>query len=246
VHQSQLTGVTRQIRQEPGAGTWQDEISYKLHATVIENLVVPNPASAQPGSYSAEFSLAGTVTETLAPVTPMNGATWVINGTISEEGSISGALNMPSSTAPVFDHLMWTAQINETGRETPLHTPGPSQRPWNFQANIHSSGMLMEHPAVPILPAALAATFMQQDVVTACFMPVLPLEDPRPDPCIPVIATCTTAGSVTDTVRPGVDSGITRYADSVNETIKLPDGGVRDVMENSQNSGTFIIAVLVG
>jgi len=77
-----------------------------------------------------------------------------------------------------------------------------------------------------------------------------------PNPCITVNATFNTWGSVTTipqgvlNIQPSgalgsVDSGTTQYTDSLTETILMPDGSTVTFAENSQDNGTFIIAILI-
>jgi hypothetical protein len=234
------------------AQPWTLETIYSMVASGTENLVPPGALNA--GSYSATFNLAGTVTEILAPVNPTTGATWVFNGTISQQGSISGALNIPSPIAPAVDTLMWSSQSTENGTfvQFTFGTVFTTQVPWQEQSQNNSQGSVMELVS-PAAGLTLSATFMQQDVVTACFMPA-PSPFLPPGPCITVNAMFNAVGAINFVPESGQPlgfldnggSGTTLYTDSLTENIMFADGSVRFFTENSQNSGIFIIAILVG
>jgi hypothetical protein len=53
-------------------------------------------------------------------------------------------------------------------------------------------------------------------------------------------------GTGTGTNRLQVGTGTVQYTDSLTENIMFADGSVRFFTESSQNSGIFIIAILVG
>ena len=235
-----------------GTGKFDLEVSYNLDASVSENVVPPSPFAA--GSYMAMFSVTGTLTEFLAPVAPTTGTTWLINATVNEQGSISGALNMPSPVAPVVDTLMWNAQMSENGTflQITFGLVSTTQIPWQEQSQSNSQGSVMELVS-PVGGLTLSASFTQQDVVTACFMqPPSPFHPPSP--CITISAVINTWGSVTENVFippgpasfPEVNTGTTQYTDSLAENIMFADGSLRFFTESSQNSGIFIIAILVG
>jgi hypothetical protein len=257
MQQEHLTGALSKLITFPSGSlqasgsTYTLEAFYSLDASVTENVVPPSPFAA--GSYMAMFSTAGTLSEILAPVAPTTGVTWILNGAISEHGNMSGALNMPSPSAPGVLMVNFTTQASFGGTATPWVLHAAIMPSWNFQANIQSSGKLVEIPPGPsLMPAPSTATFTEQDVVTACFMPP-PSPFHPPGPCITIDATTNTWGSVTESMltaatasTPEVDTGMTQYADSLTENIMFGDGSVRGVTESSQDLGIFIIAILVG
>ena len=234
--------LSKQITFEPAASTtsapdpWFLHVSFSLNVSETANVMLP--AASNAGSFWAGFSIAGTWRAILVPVAPTTGTTWLINNaTINEQGSIWGALNMPSATAPTMDTFKWTTQISENGTETPLMLPNAAL---NFQANIQSSGMLTEQPSGP----PLAASFWQQDQLTESFNGTGGI---AVQPSIMISATFSAAGSVTENqlvpqiafVPAMVDTGTVQYTESVMGTIMFGDGSVRGLMETSQNMGRF-------
>jgi hypothetical protein len=255
--------LSKQITFQPAASTtsapdptnppWLLHVSYSLNVSETANVVLPTALNG--GSLWASFSIFGTWRAILVPVAPTTGTTWLINNaTIKEQGSIWGALNMPSATAPAVDTFMWTTQISENGTETPLMVPtglptGPIQMPVNFQANIQSSGMVMEIPPEPIMPAPTAASFWQQDQLTESFNGTGGI---AVQPSIMIAATFNAAGSVTENqlipqiafIPVVVDTGSVQYTESITLTITMPDG-MQTATESSQNIGMFGVILIV-
>jgi hypothetical protein len=240
--------------------------------TDTEIVTLPDPASAQLGSYSDTYTLAGSVTQFLVPQTPPNPGiapidlfAWVEDTIIYDLGRISGRLAAISPAAMTIDTLTWNAQMSASGTETPFFAPGaiavppgPNNMRWNFAVHMPSVGQevvvsfLEGEPDQPIVTGqVMGSSFTQTDQATVCFMPapspVLP-----PGPCVTVDAAISTAGTLTDVLIPAtaltpeVDTGTVQYTDSLMETILMPDGSTQTVTQTSQDSGTFIIAVLVG
>jgi hypothetical protein len=154
-----------------------------------------------------------------------------------------------------MDTFMWTTQISENGTETPLMVPntqpgGPPIMPWNFKANIQSSGMETEHPPEPAMSAPLAASFWQQDQLTVSFNGTGGI---AVQPSIMIGATFNAAGSVTENqlvpqtafVPAMVDTGTVQYTEAVPLTITMPDGSMQTAMESSQNMGMFGVVVII-
>jgi hypothetical protein len=123
-----------------------------------------------------------------------------------------------------------------------------------YHAVFQSAGNFTQ--IVPASGVAATTSFTQQDQVTACFMPV-PLPGLPPGPCITVDAAISTSGSVRFDSMPvitpsgsglfiGRNDGIIQQIDSLTETIIMPDGSTQTLTQNSQDSGIFIIAILVG
>jgi hypothetical protein len=253
----QKVNLLVQIGNTSSPQAWTLETIFSLVASGTESLVPPNPLNA--GSYSATFSIAGSVTEILAPVAPTTGATWVFNDTVTEDGNLNGVISPPD---PATGISQLSSTFTQTGMETgtwidvgvPVFSAPDARK---YHAVFQSAGNLMQ--IVPPNGVPTTASFMQQDVVTACYMPVTSPLLP-PGPCITISAVINSAGSVTDNVfdpsldlgtgsginRLQVDTGMTQYTDSLTETITFADGSVRFFTESSQNSGIFIIAILVG
>ncbi|HMF19565.1 MAG TPA: hypothetical protein VKE98_20325 [Gemmataceae bacterium] len=260
MQQEHIVGfLSKQITFQPAASTtasdpWFLHVSYSLNVSETATVVLPTALNA--GSLWASFVIFGTWRASLVPVAT-TGTTWLINNaTINENGSIWGALNMPSATAaPTMDTFMWTTQISENGAERPLMLPntiptGPIQMPWNFQTNIQSSGMVMEFPPEPLMPAPLAASFWQQDQLTESFNGTGGI---AVQPSIVIGATFNAAGSVTENqlipqiafIPVALDTGTVQYTESITLTTTMPDGSMQTATESSQNIGMFGVILIV-
>jgi hypothetical protein len=250
---------------------WFVETLYDLEISETIAFTPPDPSSAQAGSFDATFSATGTGTAFLVPQAPSSGVAlinlfaWLEQMTINQLGEISGPLNPTSPAAPVVNTFTWNSLITESGTETPFFAPGtitappgPNNMPWNFAVHMPSVGQevivdfLEGEPDQPIvIGQVMGSSFTQIDQATVCFMPA-PVPGLPPGPCVTVEAAISTAGSVTDVLipttpfTPEVDTGAVQYTDSLMETIVIPDGSTQTLTQTSQDSGTFIIAVLVG
>jgi hypothetical protein len=259
MQQEHIAGfLSKQITFQPAASTtsapdpWFLHVFYSLNVSETATVVLPTALNA--GSFWASFSIVGMWRASLVPVAPTTGTTWLINNaTINEQGSIWGALNLPSPTAPAVDTFMWTTQITENGTETPLMLPnafptGSIQMPLNFQAKIQSSGMVMETPPEPAMPAPLAASFWQQDQLTESFNGTGGI---AVQPSIVIGATFNAAGSVTENqlipqiafIPVALDTGTVQYTESITLTTTMPD--MQTATESSQNIGMFGVILIV-
>jgi hypothetical protein len=244
-----IVGVlSKQITMPPGTAgtpgqTWSLEVFYNLTDNEAGNFIPPSPFAA--GSVNATYSLTGTMAEILIPQGPTTLPTWTYTKSMAEYGTLNGALS-PADPS--------TAIVQLTGQSAFLEfTFGlvfTSKTSWSQQDQNNSQGNLME-----ILPpggGSQLASFWQQDQVTECLMQITPFHPPSP--CITIDAVFTTWGSVTEkvlnppgpTTFPAVDIGTTQYTDQLAETIMMPDGSMQTLTQNSQDNGTFIIAILIG
>jgi hypothetical protein len=228
------------------------EATYNLTLNEIMTVTRADPFSGQEG-VTASYDLAGTIAESLqlqgqGQQPPGPGATPVffLNGSMTETGTLVGSLTAPDPTTGTRKLIGRTKYSNITlERGT---SSDPSLFNWFQQVRDNSQVDLQE----VIQPSgATMASFWEQGEVIVTFL------DGNPD--APIIlgainATLTTWGSVTDNALlppepfgfPEVDTGTTQYTDSIMENIMMPDGSMQTVTQTSQDSGTFIIAILVG
>jgi hypothetical protein len=248
IQRAQLAGTLSLPIFMPGAATsgpcWLLKASYDLSASVTENITPSSPTSGQAGGLSATYNLSGQLTEVFVTLVPAQQPTWVFNGTISEKGSLNGVISPPD---PATGAVRFAGQMEFL--ELTLSNAFSSGAHWQQQGQTNSQGTLTEiMPASGVSPTV---SFSQQDQVTECLMQASPFHPPNP--CITIDAVFSTSGSTTENAIPSeppffptVDTGSVQYEDLLTETIMFPDGSNQTLMEDSQNSGTFIIAVLVG
>lgn len=170
-----------------------------------------------------------------------------LNGTMAETGTLNGALGLPDPATRTRKLIGRTKYSNITlERGT---TSDSSLFNWFQQVRGTSQVNLQE--VIPSTGATLAASFWEQGEVLVTFL--------AGNPDQPIIlgtidATFTTAGSATLNVLippgppifPDIYTGTTQYTDSVTETIMMPDGSTQTLTQDSLDSGTFIIAILIG
>jgi len=225
--------------------TWSLEAFYDLTANETVTNLPPDPFTGQEG-VSDTFSLTGTIAEILSPVAPTTGATWVFNGTMSEQGTFMSAVS-PPDPATGMQQLTGEWKYSNLTLERGL-APNTGLFSWIEQIHSGSIGSLVETltPGTSSTSPSATATFWQQDQATECLMQVIPFHPPQP--CITIDAVFTTWGSVTDKVLippgpavfPEVDTGTTQYTDQLAETILMPDGSTQTLAQTSMDMGSFV------
>jgi hypothetical protein len=218
---------------------------YSLSGSVTPNLIPPGPSQA--GTFSASFSLTGTVGVLIAfesgsPSAPI----WVFSGTVREQGTESGTITSP--TAAANSQLTGQWQFTEVTLERGVSSNAPFSS-WFSQVQTGSTGTFVETfipPGPQQMPTA-SMTFAQQDQFMQTLIPPGPTNIP-PGPATFVDGTFNASGTMTDTVlaaqtatMPEVDTGTVQFTDQLTETI-IPPGpqqSPQTLMQNAQVTGSF-------
>jgi hypothetical protein len=167
---------------------------------------------------------------------------------MTEQGSVNAAISAPDP-ATGLQNISEKWQYSSVTLEKGI-APNSGFSSWLEQIQSSSIGNAAETIPPPssadVPPSPVTASFGQQDQVSACFMPVVPIGHP-PNPCITIDATANTWGSVTINVLhppqpifPEVDAGTTQYTDSLTETILMPDGSMQSLSQTSMDMGSFV------
>jgi len=219
---------------------------YSLSGSVTPNLIPPGPTQA--GTFSASFSLAGTVTVLVSflsgsPDRPI----WIFSGTVREQGIESGTISSP--TAAANSQLTGQWQYTEVTLERGVSSNAPFSS-WLNQVQTSSTGTFVETfipPGPQQMPTA-SAVFTQQDQFMQTLIPPGPPVIP-PGPSTLINGTFNASGTMTDTIfaaqtatTPQVDGGTVQYTDQLTETIVPPGPSTapQTVMEDSQNLAAFV------
>jgi hypothetical protein len=232
--------------------TWNLEESYNLMLNATTTVTQADPFSGEEG-VTASFGLAGTIAATLhlqgsaqQTAGPSATPTLFLTGPMTETGTFVGALSA-SDPATGLHKLAGTMKWSNITLER-----GTSSDPalFNWFQHVRGNSQVNMQEVIPPSGATIAS-FWEQGEVIVSFL--------EGNPDAPIIlgsvdATITSWGSVTDNVLaptgpfafPEVDTGASQYTDSLMETITMPDGSKQTLAQTSQDSGTFIIAVLVG
>jgi hypothetical protein len=256
--------LSKQIALQPGAPTTSAapanyllELVYNLNAGVTQTAVPPS--SFADGSVRDTINLAGTFAATLAPVAPTAGATWVLHGNLTENGTLTGEISRPDPATGVEQVV-----VNFSFHSIDILSMGPSGSAldsWQEQLQTQSTGsgisFGVDNPTTLVAPTLTQASqgsdfiWFERDQVTATLTQASP--DTVPPPVLQINAAFQPWGHATVSMlrpatafTPELDTGTVQYTDSGLETILMPDGSVQEVNQTAKDSGTFIIAVLVG
>jgi hypothetical protein len=266
VQQEQVGGGGSQQNLFPNATTWftggsfGESSYYKLRLSVTGTILPPDPISGQE-AVSASFSLAGTETVVLIPVAPTTGPAWVYSGTLTETGTFNGVISPADPTTGTQQISgQWAFTMTAVGTSMTPNLPANS---WQEMSQTRSQGwelsvaFLDGNPDQPAVTGRVNATFGQQDQVAESLTQVNPFIPPGLQ-VITINAVFNTSGSMqfqsTPVITPspgsglflGRDDGFMQQLDSSTETIQMPDGFTQIFSQNSQDSGIFIIAILIG
>jgi hypothetical protein len=249
-----LVGVlSKQIAIQPGAtdrgnpGPWFLEAFYNLTVNDTVTVTPPDPASGQEG-VSASFSMTGALSEILIPPGPAIMPTTFLNGTMTETGTLDGALSPSDPTSGTRKLIGRTKYSNINLERGTVLTPGLANWYQQVQGN---SQVNLEELVPPASATVTTASFWEQGEVLINFL--------AGNPDSPVVlgtidATFIAGGSAMLNVfyPPGppnfheIDAGTTQYTDSLTETMMMSDGSMQTLTQDSLDNGTFIIAILIG
>jgi hypothetical protein len=176
-----------------------------------------------------------------------------LHGHLTENETLNALVSSPDpATGMEQEAVNYSYQSIETLFMGPS---GSALDSWQEQLQTQSGGtgggagkgLTEGNPGQPLL----ASWFAQQDLVTATLTQASP--STVPPPVSQINAVFQTWGDATVSMlraatvfTPELDTGTVQYTDSGLQTIIMPDGSMQEVTQTAQDSGTFIIAVLVG
>jgi hypothetical protein len=225
-------------------------VSYQINGDVTGASVAPTTTNPV-GSLTAHIDLTGKYTAALyvpSPTTPFR-PPWVITGTFTEKGDVSGSLNLPSATAT--DEISFTATIASTQTEWRLSPTATVPILWSVQSTVQAAGKFEEStilppPPTPLSPVVVTSPFSLQDHIDSSLAPIL--SNGTLGPAVNVSAVDNAAGTATlyvfpnATPPPPIVLGTTRYLQQLSEELTYPDGSKVDLGQVFATDGLFVNA----
>src|SRR5947209_12829392 len=165
------------------------DVAYSLTGSDSGIAKPADPTSTTPGSFTADYNLAGTVTETLT----IPGATattkptvWAIITKLTEKGTVSGPLNRIVTGTPVVDEMTFNSTIGLTQGQAKLSTTAAGSTRWSVESMIQSTGKFEVNPVPPITTSGVipvvTTPFALQNQITESLAPVPATGTPPPAP----------------------------------------------------------------
>lgn len=232
-------------------------VTYNLHGTMTVS-ATPSSTANGPGSFSATFNLSGVVNGALyvPEISNASGAAstsvWAINTSLSEQGTVSGALN-PISASPVAGEPMsFNLQVTESQIETrAANAAAAGVMPWKIQSTIGSSGDFLLGTATPAAASTLvlaSTPFSLQNQINETLSTVAPVAT-QPEGGIRISATDDASGTASTnlyppslTALPPVRPGSTQYHEQLTEAISFlpgPTPPTQPFTESFDTTGVF-------